>query len=279
MDAIDSARFAATSLLTSIALGQLRGARNLVESQGVDPGALLDVVRRHAADMTPFPSEEAYDMVSVTAEGERYRVRTPVWVEGGKSTLTVELISFERLADYYTCYIDRLVDDVGCALLVEADAPASAYPRASGQPASLIEPPGDPRIRRAGFVGVTHGIRLSTLLSGMERALGQPLQRLELLSPGQRAVYLLTRALDSIYGDGLHSLYLDNRELTPELPECCELVVAPAYADIFRRGNAGKDPDELEASFYRLEDSGETLWEPMLAYIETHPREFFTDAE
>jgi hypothetical protein len=29
---------------------------------------------------------------------------------------------------------------------------------------------------------------------------------------------------------------------------------------------------------YRLEDAGNALWEPMLAYVKAHPSEFFTDA-
>jgi hypothetical protein len=115
-------------------------------------------------------------------------------------------------------------------------------------------------------------------MRGMERALGQPRQRLGLLSPGQRAVYSLNCALGSIYGDGLQSLYEENCEPTPELPESCELVGAPAFGDIFRRANAGEDLAELEGAFYRLEDSGNTLWEPMLAYVRAHPSEFFTDA-
>jgi hypothetical protein len=47
MDALTSARFAAISLRNSIALGPIQRSRNLVDGNGVDPGALWETA-------TPF---------------------------------------------------------------------------------------------------------------------------------------------------------------------------------------------------------------------------------
>jgi hypothetical protein len=68
MDALTSARFAAISLRNSIALGPIQGSRNLVDGNGVDPGALWETARLHAGEMTPFPSEQAYELVSASDE-------------------------------------------------------------------------------------------------------------------------------------------------------------------------------------------------------------------
>jgi hypothetical protein len=138
----------------------------------------------------------------------------------------------------------------------------------------------------------------------MERAVGNPLEHLDRLTPGQAAVAILDFAFSRIYGDGLQSMYESYVDGIESLVvSAARRVGATAYAEVFSRVrdlvpsglrgdgmavalhfiDATDDPgmeqqwQSIERELYGLEDAGDLIWDRMLGYIEANPNEFFRE--
>lgn len=287
-----------------IGSGEVQMYRNKHRGRGLDivPIARL-VVDVDGAEPTPLPSTATWAEVRVIEGGPRFRRLTcPLWTEAGRSSLelVVRMEPSPDIAGILDTYVEQVRDRDGRTLLEVS--PDSRVEDPDWAPERWQEPVGhggDSRIRRASFVGASAGILMGQLLRGMERALGDPEYHLDQLNDGQRAVFVLTRAVHEIYCGGLVSLYESwIGWIAPALPASAARVGADNYAFVFDRANTlFPDPfppdadsrrhfldehadiraqlEDLDRAFYELEDTACSIWEPMLRYIDAQPGEFF----
>jgi hypothetical protein len=291
-----------SSLLGS---GAVQSCRNLVDQRGLDPAAIRAAVEANAgAPMTPLPAGSIWDEIRIVSQvDDGLRLRCPIWTESGRSGLAMEIEVEPN--EFGSLYVDALVDDRGDVVMSTADAPAANQP--VGVDLSGDEPiaaGGDPRIRRGAFVGANYGVLIGQLVRGMERAVGNPLEHLDELNPGQAAVAVLDFTFGRIYGDGPRSLYESNVDGIESLVvSAAQRIGATAYAEVFSRvrelvpsklrgdGMAvalhfidatdgavmEQQLQSIERELYALEDAGDIIWDRMLRYIEANPNEFFRE--
>lgn len=287
-----------------IGSGEVQMYRNKHRGRGLDiePVARL-IAEADGAEPTPLPSTTTWGEVRVIEEGPGFRrLICPLWTEAGRSSLelVVRVEPGPLIPDSLDTYVEQVRDRDGRVLLEVSPERRQEDP--DWAPERWQEPVGhggESRIRRASFVGASAGILMGQLLRGMERALGQPEYHLDRLNDGQRAVFVLTRAVNEIYGGGLVSFYESwIGWIAPALPASAARVGADNYASLFDRANAlFPDPfppdadtrrlfldehasiraqlEDLDRGFYELEDTACSIWEPMLRYIDAQPDEFF----
>jgi uncharacterized protein DUF4375 len=163
----------------------------------------------------------------------------------------------------------------------------------------------DPRIPRVAYeAGQTYGQRLGRLLDGIYDASpdGDVLVVWDRLPQAHRALCVVMWAMAETDNGSLHQYFSNSSgQFASALPESARFFGADDYAEIFDRALSYFDADriadrdyrnarldELEATgeiaafdrltdeIHALEDQGEPIYAPIMAYVESHPEEFFT---
>lgn len=296
-----------------LGMGHVDMCQRRAKGRGIDPADVLRlVVEKDGAEMTPPPpvGSRPEEVRIEKRSDEMATVVGPIWTEAGLSSLEMvfrvvpgELPEFGEV-DFF---IDHLRTRAG-EVVLNSDPNAPPADWANAPIAMLVDEGhgGDPRIRKSAFVGGSYGVLIGVLENGMRRAVGDPQDHLNRLTPGQRAVFVLNRVFSQIYGDGFTSIYMEYAagDLVPEVPGALRRVGASSFVELFERANAlippalfsdrmartdfvydelGEDQEDggqlsaLERELWPKGDDTITLWEPIMSYINEHPDEFFCD--